>query len=76
MGYAFTFYLVRLLGEIPVGAYVHYPTISTEMVQRVRSRTTWHTNSDSISSSAILSKAKQLFVFSLVSLFRCHSPLP
>ncbi|KAF8515293.1 glycosyltransferase family 4 protein [Gautieria morchelliformis] len=61
MGYAFTFYLVRLLSEIPVGAYVHYPTISTEMVRRVRSRTVWHTNSDAVSSSAILSGGKQLY---------------
>lgn len=60
MGYAFTFYLVRALGDIPVGAYVHYPTISTEMLRRVRTRTSWHTNSDTISSSTLLSLAKQL----------------
>lgn len=27
MGYAFTFPLVKLLTRVPVGAYVHYPTI-------------------------------------------------
>lgn len=27
MGYAFTFPVVRWLGIIPVGGYVHYPTI-------------------------------------------------
>ena len=60
MGYAFTFHVVSLLGRIPVGAYVHYPTISTEMLARVKSRKKWHTNTDEISSSTILSQAKLL----------------
>ena len=60
MGYAFTFHVVKLLGHIPVGAYVHYPTISTDMLERVRSRKKWHTNSDAISSSEVLSKGKLL----------------
>ncbi|KAI0931011.1 hypothetical protein AcV7_005038 [Taiwanofungus camphoratus] len=61
MGYAFTFHVVRLLGRIPVGAYVHYPTISTDMLARVKSRKKWHTNSDTISSSTVLSKGKLLY---------------
>ncbi|GAA93510.1 glycosyltransferase family 4 protein [Mixia osmundae IAM 14324] len=38
MGYAFTFPLVKALtaGKVPVGAYVHYPTISSVMVERIR----------------------------------------
>ena len=60
MGYAFTFHVVMLLGRIPVGAYVHYPTISTDMLARVKSRTKWHTNTDEISSSTTLSHAKLL----------------
>ena len=60
MGYAFTFHVVILLGRIPVGAYVHYPTISTDMLARVKSRTKWHTNTDEISSSSTLSHAKLL----------------
>ena len=60
MGYAFTFHVVILLGRIPVGAYVHYPTISTDMLARVKSRTKWHTNTDIISSSKALSHAKLL----------------
>ena len=62
MGYAFTFHVVVLLGRIPVGAYVHYPTISTDMLERVRTRKAWHTNSDTISSSSLLSQAKLLCV--------------
>jgi alpha-1,2-mannosyltransferase len=61
MGYAFTFHVVTLLGRIPVGAYVHYPTISTDMLARVESRKKWHTNTDEISSSATLSHAKLLY---------------
>ncbi|GLB38552.1 putative ALG11 mannosyltransferase N-terminus [Lyophyllum shimeji] len=58
MGYAFTFHVVSFLGRIPVGAYVHYPTISTDMLARVKSRKAWHTNTSAVSSSAALSKGK------------------
>ncbi|RDB14695.1 GDP-Man:Man(3)GlcNAc(2)-PP-Dol alpha-1,2-mannosyltransferase [Hypsizygus marmoreus] len=61
MGYAFTFHIVSLLGRIPIGAYVHYPTISTDMLARVKSRKKWHTNTDAISTSAILSWGKLLY---------------
>jgi len=61
MGYAFTFHVAKWIGGIPVGAYVHYPTISTNMLARVKSRKKWHTNSDSISSSSILSSAKLMY---------------
>ncbi|KAK7060342.1 hypothetical protein VNI00_001107 [Paramarasmius palmivorus] len=58
MGYAFTFHIVTWVANIPIGAYVHYPTISTDMLERVKSRKRWHTNSSAISSSSILSTAK------------------
>ncbi|TFK40482.1 mannosyltransferase [Crucibulum laeve] len=61
MGYAFTFHVVSLLGHITVGAYVHYPTISTDMLARVKSRKKGHTNTDTISSSATLSQFKLLY---------------
>jgi alpha-1,2-mannosyltransferase len=61
MGYAFTFHVAKWIGGIPVGAYVHYPTISTNMLARVKSRKKWHTNSDAISSSSILSSAKLMY---------------
>ena len=64
MGYAFTFHVVRWLsrGTVPIAAYVHYPTISTNMLQRVKSRTRSHTNDDAISSSKVLSAGKLLYV--------------
>jgi alpha-1,2-mannosyltransferase len=40
MGYAFTLPFVRLIAgeDIAIGAYVHYPTVSADMVKRVRER--------------------------------------
>ncbi|KAF9478207.1 mannosyltransferase [Pholiota conissans] len=61
MGYAFTFHIVAQLGQIPIGAYVHYPTISTDMLARVKSRKQWHTNAGHISSSATLSRLKLIY---------------
>jgi len=58
MGYAFTYLVVSLLAHIPIGAYVHYPTISTDMLARVRCRQAWHTNANHISRSALLSHLK------------------
>lgn len=41
MGYAFTFPFARLVAgsTLTTGAYIHYPTVSTDMVKRVRERT-------------------------------------
>jgi len=77
MGYAFTFPVVSLIGRIPVGAYVHYPTISTDMLARVRSRRQWHTNADQISFSLLLSylKLRRVFFF-LVCLSTADSTTP
>lgn len=38
MGHAFTFPFVRLVAgnDIAIGAYIHYPTVSNDMVRRVR----------------------------------------
>jgi hypothetical protein len=45
MGYAFTFHVVAWItkGSKPMGAYVHYPTISTDMLARVKARKVGHT---------------------------------
>ncbi|KDQ21583.1 glycosyltransferase family 4 protein [Botryobasidium botryosum FD-172 SS1] len=70
MGYAFTFFLLRLLGiksstgsnsSIPIGAYVHYPTISTDMLARVRDRRASHTNDARVAGSTLRSQAKLLY---------------
>jgi alpha-1,2-mannosyltransferase len=66
MGYAFTFHVVSTLCQIPIGAYIHYPTISTNMLARVKTRTRWHTNTEAVSQSAVLSWGKLLY-------FKLHS---
>jgi alpha-1,2-mannosyltransferase len=60
MGYAFTFPVVAWLAGVPIGAYIHYPVISTAMLARVQSRTAGHTNSDAVASSTILTSGKLL----------------
>ncbi|KAI0036259.1 mannosyltransferase [Vararia minispora EC-137] len=72
MGYAFTFPVVAWLTGVPIGAYVHYPTISTDMLARVEARTSWHTNSDSISSSPVLSSGKLFYYRAFMYIYsRC-----
>ncbi|KII91044.1 glycosyltransferase family 4 protein [Plicaturopsis crispa FD-325 SS-3] len=61
MGYAFTLPVFALLCGVPVGAYVHYPTISTDMLARVRSRSASHTNADVVRRSSLLSNGKLLY---------------
>lgn len=39
MGYSFTYPLFRYLGGCRVACYVHYPTISSDMVDRVATNT-------------------------------------
>jgi alpha-1,2-mannosyltransferase len=63
MGYAFTFPVVAavsaLAGKaVPIGAYVHYPTISTVMLERVQTRKAGVTNSSAVASSSVLSAGK------------------
>ncbi|GAA5977613.1 hypothetical protein JCM10908_005038 [Rhodotorula pacifica] len=58
MGYAFTYPLVKYLCRIPVASYTHYPTISTDMLDRVRSRLAGHTNSSLVARSRFLSTLK------------------
>jgi hypothetical protein len=47
---------------MPIGAYVHYPTISTDMFNRVKNREVGVTNSVSITSSSWKSSLKLLYV--------------
>ena len=58
MGYAFSFPVVAWLASVPAAGYVHYPTISSSMLQRVSGREAGHTNSSAVSSSSVLSSVK------------------
>eukprot|EP01105_Mastigella_eilhardi_P021509 TRINITY_DN5211_c0_g1_i1.p1 TRINITY_DN5211_c0_g1~~TRINITY_DN5211_c0_g1_i1.p1 ORF type:complete len:464 (-),score=128.01 TRINITY_DN5211_c0_g1_i1:1188-2579(-) len=57
-GFAFTFPVFRFLGGCKVGCYVHYPTISTDMLSAVASRNPAFNNRISIARSRLLTCAK------------------
>ncbi|XP_077437059.1 GDP-Man:Man(3)GlcNAc(2)-PP-Dol alpha-1,2-mannosyltransferase-like isoform X2 [Vanacampus margaritifer] len=58
MGYAFTLPIFRYLGGCRVASYVHYPTVSTDMLSAVRERHPRFNNAAWISGSAALSALK------------------
>jgi len=61
MGYAFSFPLFRLVGGCRIGCYVHYPTISTDMLARVQSRSLGVCNDSLVARSAFLSMGKLVY---------------
>eukprot|EP00123_Amoebidium_parasiticum_P005432 comp16625_c0_seq1/m.14806 comp16625_c0_seq1/g.14806 ORF comp16625_c0_seq1/g.14806 comp16625_c0_seq1/m.14806 type:complete len:475 (-) comp16625_c0_seq1:38-1462(-) len=75
MGYAFTLPIFRFLGGCRVGCYVHYPTISTDMLGRVMERRATYNNRGAISRSVVLSSAKlyyyRLFAWLYGHMGRC-----
>jgi len=58
MGYAFTFPIFSILGGSVVGAYVHYPTISNDMVDKVISGEASFNNNNNISKSTTKTNIK------------------
>ncbi|XP_072466572.1 GDP-Man:Man(3)GlcNAc(2)-PP-Dol alpha-1,2-mannosyltransferase isoform X1 [Notamacropus eugenii] len=67
MGYAFTLPLFKYLGDCKVGCYVHYPTISTDMLSVVRNQNAAFNNATFITRNFLLSKVK-LFYYYLFAL--------
>ncbi|PWA28404.1 hypothetical protein CCH79_00015957 [Gambusia affinis] len=61
MGYAFTLPIFRYLGGCKVASYVHYPTVSTDMLSVVRERNPRFNNADFISRNPVLSALKVLY---------------
>lgn len=59
-GYAFTYPLARLFGCIVV-CYTHYPTISLDMLSRVRGRSSMYNNDALIAKSSWLSQCKVIY---------------
>ncbi|KAG0347612.1 asparagine-linked glycosylation protein [Podila humilis] len=58
MGYAFTYPAARIFGGCQVAAYVHYPTISSDMIGRVASRESAHNNDAKVASSPLYTALK------------------
>lgn len=69
MGYAFTLPVFRYLGGCGVGSYVHYPTVSTDMLSVVRERNPRFNNADFISGNPVLSAAKVLYYCAFALLY-------
>ncbi|KAL2087438.1 hypothetical protein ACEWY4_016266 [Coilia grayii] len=69
MGYAFTLPVFRYLGGCSVGSYVHYPTISTDMLSVVRERNPRFNNADYISSNPVLSAIKVVYYCAFALLY-------
>lgn len=61
-GHAFTLPIVKAVSRTTrVGAYIHYPTVSTDMLSRVHQRRTGHTNSGLVANSAVFSYIKLVY---------------
>lgn len=58
MGYAFTLPLFKYFGSSYVACYVHYPTISTDMLDKVVQGSSVHNNKEVIARSPMLTMAK------------------
>jgi len=69
MGYSFTYPVFRYLGGCLIGCYVHYPTISTDMLNRVASRFSAYNNHSLISRSRVLSQLKVVYYRMFAALY-------
>ncbi|EDV24914.1 uncharacterized protein TRIADDRAFT_50291 [Trichoplax adhaerens] len=69
MGYAFTLPLFRYIGCCSIGCYVHYPTISVDMLSVVSSRRPGFNNASFISNSKLLSSIKILYYYIFALLY-------
>ena len=61
MGYAFTLPLFKWIAGCRVGCYVHYPTISTDMLEKVKSRRDDFNNPSIVSRSRLLTWCKLIY---------------
>lgn len=61
MGYAFTFPIFSYIGGCKIGCYVHYPTISTDMLRRVQNRTNAHNNRNYVVKNPFLTWIKLVY---------------
>ena len=58
MGYAFTLPFFKYFGGCKVGCYVHYPTISTDMLNKVKKRSHGYNNKRGIANSFLATQFK------------------
>ncbi|KAG6337390.1 hypothetical protein ID866_1713 [Astraeus odoratus] len=67
MGYAFTYPAISWLtrAAVPIGAYVHYPIISTDMIGRVRNDESWRMQAKRIGSNSYYRLTMYYYALSL-----------
>ena len=61
MGYAFTLPIFRYIGDAKTCSYVHYPTISTDMLSKVNERQADFNNAQYIARNLVLSNLKIIY---------------
>lgn len=60
-GCAFTFFVAKVLAGCKVGAYVHYPTISTDMLSLVWERRPSYNNDTRIATNSLITYGKLIY---------------
>lgn len=60
-GAAFTFPIARLAGVPHISCYVHYPTVSTDMLAKVQEQRPDYNNTGAIAQSQVLTQGKVLY---------------
>jgi len=71
MGAPFTYPVARWVGGSHVVAYVHYPIISSDMLQRVREQRPSYNNGAAVASSVTVSAAKLLYYQWFAAVYWC-----
>ncbi|XP_055371937.1 GDP-Man:Man(3)GlcNAc(2)-PP-Dol alpha-1,2-mannosyltransferase [Condylostylus longicornis] len=69
MGYAFTLPLFRFLAQCKTGCYIHYPTISTDMLRRVQCRVYAHNNQNYVVKNPFLTWLKLMYYKTFAKLY-------
>uniref|UniRef100_A0A0G4HKM1 GDP-Man:Man(3)GlcNAc(2)-PP-Dol alpha-1,2-mannosyltransferase n=1 Tax=Chromera velia CCMP2878 TaxID=1169474 RepID=A0A0G4HKM1_9ALVE len=70
-GYPCSYPVARLFGGCEVACYTHYPTVSTDMLETVRSGASSFNNSEVIARSSFLTRGKLLYYRMLGFLYQC-----
>ncbi|CAG5057867.1 unnamed protein product [Parnassius apollo] len=60
-GFAFTYPIFRYLAQCPVACYVHYPTITSAMMRRVKHRITSYNNSSLVARNPLFTWLKLIY---------------
>jgi len=68
-GFAFTFPIAKIAGSSRILAYVHYPTMSSDMLTRVRMNVEMYNNKGAIAKSGIMTSVKILYYKLFLALY-------